>query len=187
MQTLTIVITSTREGRIGGTIAEWFTALARRHGKFAVELVDLKQLALPPLHEPNHPRKQQYLADHTKAWSATVAASDAFVFVVPEYNFSMPPAMLNALDYLYAEWNYKPASFVSYGGVSGGLRSVQMAKQALTALNMMPIVEAVALPFAAKQIDAQGVFVASESAERSATAMLDELVRWAAALATLRS
>ena len=55
----------------------------------------------------------------------------------------MPPTLLNAIDFVYSEWNYKPASFVSYGGVSGGLRSTQMAKVPLTSVKVMPIFEQV--------------------------------------------
>ena len=59
----------------------------------------------------------------------------------------MPPALVNALDTLYREWTYKPVGFVSYGGVSGGIRSVQTAKLMVTGFKMMPMVEAVNIPF----------------------------------------
>ena len=111
--------------------------------------------------------------------------ADAYVFVVPEYNYGMPPALLNALDYVYYEWHYKAVGFVSYGGISGGLRSVQMAKPVITTLRMMPIPEAVSVPFYAKLVT-DGTFAPGESAERSATAMLDELLKWTGALAPLR-
>jgi NAD(P)H-dependent FMN reductase len=185
MLKLHVIIASTRPGRIGLPIGNWFLERAKAHGKFEVALVDLKEVNLPLLDEPKHPKLGQYEHAHTKAWSATVKAGDAFVFVTPEYNFSVAPALLNALDYLYTEWNYKPAAFVSYGGISGGLRAVQMAKQTLTTLNMMPIVEAVALPFGGKQIEG-GVFVGTEANDKAASAMLDELLRWAEALAPMR-
>ena len=105
-------------------------------------LIDLADFNLPVYDEPLHPRLQKYEHAHTRAWSESVNAADAYVFVTPEYNFSAPPSSLvNALNFVYKEWNYKPAAFVSYGGVSGGLRSVQMAKQIVTALKMMPMTE----------------------------------------------
>ena len=185
MLKLHVIIASTRPGRIGLPIGTWFAERAKAHGKFDVTLVDLKEVALPLFDEPKHPRFQQYEHAHTKAWSETVKAADAFVFVTPEYNFSPAPTLLNALDYLFKEWSHKPASFVSYGGISGGLRAVQMAKLPLTALNMMPIAEAVAIPFAMKQVT-DGVFQGSETNEKSANGMLDELHRWAEALAPMR-
>ena len=115
-----------------------------------------------------------------------MAAADAFLFVTPEYNYSMPPALLNALDYLFREWAYKPAAFVSYGGQSGGMRSVQSAKPVLTSLKIMPLPEAVAIPFMSKFIK-DGRFEADESQAKAGVAMLDELHKWAGALAPLRA
>lgn len=182
---LLVVVTSTREKRGGLAVANWFDAFAKKHARFSTELADLLTVGLPLLDEPNHPTQRKYEHDHTKAWSAKVSAADAFVFVVPEYNYGMPPALLNALDYLYHEWSYKPAAFVSYGGVSGGLRSVQMAKPVLTTLKMMPIPEGVAVPSYTKHL-AEGVFEPGDVLDKSATTLLDELLRWTTALATLR-
>jgi len=183
---LEILVTSTREGRGGLAVGQWFETFAKRRAGFATELVDLASVGLPHLDEPNHPMQRRYERPHTKAWSEQIAAADAFVFVVPEYNHGMPPALLNALDFLYQEWNYKPAAFVSYGGVSGGVRSVQMAKPVLTALKMMPIPEGVAVPFYTKHVSETGVFDPGDTLDKSAATTLDELARWAKALATMR-
>lgn len=183
---LDIIVASTREERVGPSIGAWALERARGHGGFEVELVDLKMVNLPLLDEPKHPRFRQYQHAHTKAWSAVVDAADAFVFVTPEYNYGMPPALLNALDYLSAEWAYKPAAVVSYGGVSGGLRSAQMTKQMLPSLRMVPILEAVSIPFFRNFMDTEGRFAGDETQEKAATAMLDELARMAAALTPLR-
>jgi len=186
MAKLGVVVGSVREGRVGLPIAEWFMERARQHAGFDVELLDLKIINLPMFAERTHPRLQQHEGEQQKAWSATVAPLDAFVFVTPEYNYSTAPALLNALDYLSAEWAYKPVGFVSYGGISGGLRAVQMAKLTVTALRMVPIVEAVNIPFVAKLVE-DGAFKHTDVHDKSAAVMLDELVRWAGALATLRA
>jgi NAD(P)H-dependent FMN reductase len=135
------LITSTRPGRQGPAVARWFHAVAAEHGGFDASLVDLADFKLPVFDEPNHPSAQEYRHAHTRAWSDSVATADAFVFVTPEYNAGPPPSLLNALDYLYREWNCKPVAFVSYGGVSGGQRAVQMLKQIVTTLKMMPMAE----------------------------------------------
>jgi NAD(P)H-dependent FMN reductase len=184
---LAVVITSTREERVGPVIADWFIERARAHGKFDLQRIDLKEVNLPLLDEPKHPRFRQYQHAHTKAWSATVDGADAFVFITPEYNYSMPPALLNAIDYVLHEWAYKPAGFVSYGGASGGTRSVQVAKQVLTSVKVMPMVEAVTLPFFRNLMSPDGKLAPGEANEKAAAAMLDELHRWAEALAPLRT
>lgn len=183
---LDIIVASTRQERVGPSIAAWALEHAQGHGKFEVEIVDLKTVNLPLLDEPKHPRLRQYQHAHTKAWSAIVDAADAFVFVTPEYNFGMAPALLNALDYLSVEWAYKPGAIISYGGASGGMRSAQMTKQMLPSLRMVPIVESVAIHFFKNFMDAEGRFVGDETQQKTATAMLDELFRMADALTPLR-
>jgi NAD(P)H-dependent FMN reductase len=107
--------------------------------------------------------------------------------VTPEYNYGPPASLINALDYLYTEWNYKPAGFVSYGGISGGLRSVEVTKQVVATLKMMPIPEGVPIPLVSQLIGTDGAFAAGDLHEKSVTMMLDELVRWAEALRVLRA
>lgn len=114
---LQTIIASTRPGRLSPAIARWFHDYATNHSDFDTELVDLADFDLPVYDEPIHPFKQQYEHEHTKRWSQSVAAADAYVFVAPEYNHSPSPALVNAMDFVYREWNYKPCGFVSYGGV----------------------------------------------------------------------
>jgi len=180
------IVASTRPGRIGPSIAQWFNDFAAEHGKFEPVLVDLAEFNLPVFDEPEHPRLRNYHHAHTRAWSESVAEADAFVFVTPEYNFAPPPSLLNALNYLVAEWQYTPAGFVSYGGISGGLRAVQMTKQILTTFKMMPIMEGVPMPMVFQNLE-NGKLKPSDIYKTSATAMLDELHVWAEALKTVRA
>ena len=180
-----VIIASTRPNRVGLPVGKWFFERAKQHGKFDLEWVDLAEVNLPFMDEPNHPMLRQYTKPHTKAWSELVGRADAYTFVTPEYNYSAPPALLNALNYVYHEWNYKPAAFVSYGGASGGLRSVQVTKQSVTAAKMMAIPEGVALPFAPKSLK-EGVFDPGDVQDAAVTKMLDEALRWATALKPMR-
>jgi NAD(P)H-dependent FMN reductase len=186
MPVLKIIIASTREGRVGAAVGRWFTPVARSHGGFTVEVIDLAELDLPMMNEPHHPKLQRYTHEHTRAWSATVAAADAFVFVMPEYNYSFTAPLKNAIDYLFAEWEHKPVGLVSYGGVSGGLRAAQMIKQVVTTMSMMPLTEAVTIPMVRSLVGEDGEITGTQMMETSATAMLDALVRWTAALTSLR-
>lgn len=180
------VICSTRPGRVGPAVAHWFHDVAQRHGRFDCELIDLAEFDLPVYDEPHHPKLQRYENEHTKRWSASVSAADAYVFVTPEYNYGPSPAFVNAIDYVFKEWNYKPCGFVAYGGVSGGLRAAQMERLIATNVKMMPLFEGVSVQWVAKQLDANGRFISNESIENSANTMLDELVRWAEGLRTIR-
>ena len=187
MPTLQIVIASTRPGRVGLPVGQWFEGQARAHGGFDVDVADLAEIGLPFMDEPNHPRLRAYTHDHTKAWSARVDAADAFVFVTPEYNYGMVAPLKNAIDFLHQEWSHKPVGFVSYGGVSAGTRGVQMAKQVVTTLGMVPVQEAVSIPFVTQFIDDDGVVQANETMEKASQAMLDGLLRMESALRVLRA
>ena len=182
---LQVVIASTRPGRIGPAFARWFVDLAQQEDLFEIEVVDLAEVDLPFMDEPHHPRLHRYKHQHTKDWSATVGRADAFVFVTPEYNYGYNAVLKNALDFLHSEWADKPVGFLSYGGVAAGTRSVQQLKQVVTALRMMPVVEAVNVPFAAQLLDADREVRANDAMILGAEAMLRELARLAVLLRQL--
>jgi len=183
---LSVIVTATRPGRKGLAIGEWFADRAAAHPDVSeVQLLDLAKIDLPILDEPNHPRLERYVNDHTKAWSRLIDQSDAFVFILPEYNHAAPPAFFNCVDYLSREWGYKPAGIVSYGGVSGGLRAAQTAKPVLATVKVVPLVEQVVITMVAEHFG-DGKFEATERHDAGADTMLTELARWSAALSTLR-
>ncbi len=184
---LLIIVASTRPGRVGLPVSRWVRERAERHGGFTVEVADLAQINLPFMDEPNHPRLRQYTQQHTKDWSATVDRADAFVFVMPEYNHAFNAPLKNAIDYLVQEWGYKPVGLVSYGGVSGGLRAVQLLKPTLSGLRMTPLTEAVPIPWVQSLIGDDGTFQATEQLDDAARGMFDALARWAPVLGALRT
>lgn len=183
---LKVIIGSTRPTRKGPIVADWFLKIAKQHSDFEVELLDLKEIDLPLMDEPNHPRLREYTKEHTKKWSKTIDEADAYVFVTPEYNYGRPATIKNAMDYLFEEWQEKPVGFVSYGGVSGGTRAVQELKLTITTLGMMPLPQAVNIPFFTQFINDNDVFEANEPLEKSANVMMDKLQSWTKALKGMR-
>ncbi len=183
---LKIIIASTRPGRKGPLIAHWFLDILKQHSDFEVEVLDLKEINLPFLDEPEHPRLQNYKHGHTKKWSGIINSADSFIFITPEYNFGYPATLKNALDYLFHEWQEKPVGFVSYGGVSAGTRAVQAIKQTVTTLGMVPLMQAVNIPFFTQLINEDGVFEGNANLEKSARSMLKQLLRWTKALKEMR-
>jgi NAD(P)H-dependent FMN reductase len=182
---LLIVIASTRPGRIGLPVANWFRKAADEHGGFDIEVADLAEERLPLLDEPKHPRLREYQHEHTKRWSAKVDAADAFAFVMPEYNYSFNGALKNAIDYLFAEWAHKPVALVSYGGISAGTRAAAAIRIPLSALGVVVVTLAVSIPFP-HQFLADGVIEPNEIMTDSAKAALVETHRLAVNLARLR-
>jgi NAD(P)H-dependent FMN reductase len=182
---LATIAASTRPGRVGIHVARWIHGVAEGHDAFDARLVDLAEVGLPLYDEPKHPRLRKYEHEHTRRWSAIVDAADAFVFVMPEYNNSPTPALLNALDFVYSEWAYKPVGLVSYGGVSGGLRAAQAIKLTMAPLSLVPVNDGVVIPFVSNHVT-DDVFTPTEINEKAAGVMLDSVARYAEALKPLR-
>jgi len=181
-----IVVGSVRDGRIGLPIAEWVRDVVKQHGGFETDWADLKEIGLPLMTEPNHPRLRKYTQASTIAWSERVDAADAFVFVQPEYNFSFSPALKNALDHLSQEWWRKLLGTVSYGGISGGTRGAAALRVPEVALGIVPTTANVEIPWAAKQV-ADGRFTPLDSQVRILERMLTELAELDSALSPLRA
>ncbi|HEY0258614.1 MAG TPA: NAD(P)H-dependent oxidoreductase [Lacisediminihabitans sp.] len=186
MPQLMIVVGSVRPGRIGLPIARWVESAALAHGAFEIDVVDLAELDLPFMDEPNHPRLRSYTQQHTIDWSARVDAADAIVFVTPEYNHSFSPALKNAIDYLHTEWSHKPAGFVSYGGVSAGTRGVIALQPALVGLGVVLSQPNVEINFPGKQLNDDGEFEPTEQQASVAAALLTELAALAGVLKPLQ-
>jgi NAD(P)H-dependent FMN reductase len=187
MPKLMVVIASTRPTRVGLPVGRWFVDRATERGSFDVDVVDLAELDLPFMDEPEHPRFARYVHDHTKRWSARVAAADAFVFVTPEYNHGYNAPLKNAIDFLHREWEHKPVGFVSYGGVAAGTRAVQQLKPVVAVLRMTPLTDAVYIPWVNQHLDEERRFQPSDSMETAAGTMLQALEQYEAALRPLRS
>ncbi|MHB1087428.1 MAG: NADPH-dependent FMN reductase [Acidimicrobiales bacterium] len=170
---LHVIVASTRPGRSGFAIAQWFFDLALAHGAFDVELVDLAVVDLPLYNEPRQPITRHYEFEHTKQWSATVSRGDAFVVVMPEYNHSYNAALKNALDYLYHEWHDKPVGLVSYGGGALGARAIEAIKPVLSALGLNYAGE-LSISLARSPVS-EGVFSNDAQLEARAIKLLDEL------------
>lgn len=179
---LQVIIGSVRQGRGCSAIAEWFEEVAQKDRRFVVERVDLAELKLPLMDEPNHPRLRQYIHAHTKRFSEIIDRGDAYVFVTTEYNYAIPGALKNALDYLSAEWAGKPMCAVAYGGISGAARAVEDLRRVAVALKMVPLVQGVVCPLYGQQRDEEGRFIPNATQIAAAAETLDTLADWGAML-----
>ena len=164
---LALIYGSTRPGRFCDTIAAWAQAEIARHGRFTTTAIDTAQA--PPDHFAN-----------------SLRAADAFVVLVPEYNHGYPAPLKALIDAHYDEWQAKPVAFVSYGGVSGGIRAVEQLRQVFAELHAVTMRDAVSFANAAEQFDDRGELRMPTRARRSAATMLARLQWWATVLRDAR-
>jgi len=175
-----VIIGSTREGRFGPTVAHWFGEQAAPRDDMAVDLIDLAEMNLPAAYPKQFgPEVQAYLARLDQA--------DAFVVVTPEYNHSFPAALKQAIDLAKREWQAKPVAFVSYGGMSGGLRAVEHLRQVFAELHAVTMRDTVSFHNYRRQFDEAGRPVDTAGTSAAAKTLLDQLAWWAVALRTARA
>ncbi|OLT47579.1 hypothetical protein BJF85_15545 [Saccharomonospora sp. CUA-673] len=181
---LAVVIGSIRPERFGPTVATWFAAEARRHGDFDVELVDLAEYDLPMELAGNDPNAEP--PAEVARLGARLAAADAFVLVTPVYNRSYSAALKTAIDWFYGEWTLRPVSFVSYGGITGGLTAIEHLRGVFPEFPAVTVKNFIALANYWTVFDHDGRPVDSEGLRVPAVAVLDELAWWAPMLREAR-
>lgn len=143
-QNVKLIIGSTRQNRIGADVAAWVTQQAEAAG-ITLEVLDLKEIALPIFDAPVPPAMGPTETTEGKAWAETIGSADGFIVVTPEYNRSVPSSLKNAIDYLAEEWTDKPAVIVSYGFKDGGLSATSHLKDIFGWLKVDVIEPTVAL------------------------------------------
>lgn len=184
MTRIAVILGSTRPGRNGEAVARWVHDIAVRRGDAEYELVDVADYGLPLLDEPVPPSMGRYSRPHTLAWAEKIGSFDGYVFVTAEYNHSIPAALKNAIDYLFAEWNNKAAGFVSYGSV-GGTRAVEHLRLVMAELRVATVRAQVALSLFRDFADLSR-FEPGPRRAGEVGVVLDEVLAWSTALAPLR-
>ena len=190
MTRIAIIIGSTRPGRRGRAVAEWVAAVsAQEQPTVDFEIVDLADFELPLLDEEQPALFGRYGHAHTRRWAEAIAGYDGFVFVTPEYNHSIPGALKNALDFIYAEWNNKAAGFVGYG-LHGGARAVEHLRLILAELKVATVRTQVGLSlhddFTLTVPTEPGAFTPGAHQHRALSGLLDDVVVWSRALQPVR-
>ena len=92
-------------------------ALEARNDGHEYLLIDILEQDLNPNTgvPPRMVADGDYADEKTRAWAELIGGVDAFIFVTPEYNASIPGPMKDAYDLLFAEWTGKPIGFIGYG------------------------------------------------------------------------
>jgi len=187
MPKIKVILGSNRPNRFGVQPAEWLMKVAQNVKGAEFELIDLAELNLPFMDEPESPLVRAYQNDHTKEWSKTIDEADGFVFVTAEYNHGYTAVMKNAIDYLYHEWAHKPVAFLSYGAVAGGARAVEQLRAVVGHLSMYDITEHVIMREYYMNMNEQGAYKFDERQEKSARNMLTRLSYWADVMKAARA
>lgn len=174
---IAIIVGSNRPGRFGGKVAPWFIGEAKKNDRIEIDVIDLVDIKFPT---------DLSGSAETDAFKQRIAAADGFIVITPEYNHSFPGYLKIAIDSVHDEWKTKPVGFVSYGGVSGGLRAVEGLRLVFAELHSPTIRDAVSLHNPWQQFAEDGTVESAETINQTAAYVLNELIWWARTLKTGR-
>ncbi|WP_454852316.1 NADPH-dependent FMN reductase [Rhizobium binxianense] len=176
---LAIIYGSTRQGRICDRVVRWLVRELARYPQFEADLIDPLDFALPVTQETDH--------SEVARLGARLAMADAFIIVTPEYNHSFTAPLKFLIDLFSDPWQGKPISFVSYGGISGGLRAVEQLRLVFAELHAVTIRDSVSFSAPWSRFDEDGNLDRPDDALRLLSRMMARLEWWAHALRTART
>jgi NAD(P)H-dependent FMN reductase len=171
-QRIAVIVCSTREGRVGDSVAAWFADIAKRRDDIEVDVVDLVDFDFPA-------RYPAEVTAEMNRFTSAIGRADGFVVVTPEYNRGVPASLKQAIDFAYDEWHAKPVGFVSYGCRSRGFHAVAALRVVFTDLHTHAVRGEVALDLMENE--------PGPAQEPAATTMLDQVVWWGEALRAARA
>lgn len=181
---LAVITGSVRDGRFGPTVATWVTSLAKERDDLLVDAIDLADHPLP--HELSR-KPGEDVARVLAGVSPRLADADAFIVVTPEYNHSFPASLKSLIDWHGKEWAAKPVGFVSYGGLSGGLRAVEQLRQVFAEVHAVSVRDVVSFHNCWGQFDETGGLKEPAGATAAAATLFDQLGWWGHALREARA
>ncbi|MFF0742466.1 NADPH-dependent FMN reductase [Streptomyces sp. NPDC004111] len=179
-----VIVASNREGRFAPVISQWFLSRAEDFGGLEIDVVDVADITLPTALAF---RPSDAVRAERSRIGARLTAADAFVVITPEYNHSYPAGLKNLIDWYGTEWHAKPVGFVSYGGLSGGLRAVEHLRQVFAELHAVTIRDTVSFHGPWGQFDDDGRHTDPDECNTAAKSLLDKLSWWALALRDAKS
>lgn len=174
---LTVVLASTRNGRRGEKIGDWFLPIAKEDSRFEVTLADLKEYALPFYEdevEPSDREDKKYPDPKVQAWSDVIDGSDAVIFIMPEYNRTVSAPLKNSIDHLYYEWLDKPVGLVGYGS-RGAQEAIDSLSNLIRILRWKVAPSIVGIQQVKKSLDENGKLIDDEQYRKAAQQMLTQL------------
>jgi chromate reductase len=142
-------------------------------GDATLEVFDLE--GIPPFNQD----LEQQPSEQVREFKAKIRAADAILIVTPEYNYSIPGVLKNAIDWAsrpYGDnaFDGKPVAVMGASvGMLGTARAQYDLRRSFVFLNMFPLNQ----PFAQDKVDSNGR-VTDEKTRKKIRELLESLVAW---------
>ena len=177
MANILVVTGSVRPNSANSKVVPVVVAAAEAKGA-AVTVADLGELNLPFFNDPVPPSAPEFAStdDRVQTWTKMVADADGVVLVTPEYNHTMSPVQLNAIDWVFKEWEDKPVALIGYGWRSGAGQAHATAREALAVNLKAKVGDEQANMFFMKDLKPDGSVLDKATVEGKIGAAIDELL-----------
>ncbi len=176
---LAIIYGSTRPGRLCDKVVSWVARELAHYPLIDIDPIDPLEFDLPFQHDREHAG--------VAALSERLSDADAFIVVTPEYNHSFTASLKFLLDLIYEPWHGKPVAFVSYGGISGGLRAVEQLRLVFAELHAVTVRDTVSFANPWGRFAEDGSLDNPIDARQSLVRMIARLQWWSNALKPARA
>lgn len=176
---IALILGSARHGRRCEPIARWVRSEIEAANDLVVDTIDPQHMPLSLTDQPLPRHSWQNL-------ETRLHKADAFVVVTPEYNHGYTGALKQVIDAAQAPWRAKPVGFVSYGGVSGGLRAVEQLRQVFSELHTTTLADTLSIAHIGQHMAIDDRFAATDTHVRRLDTLIDRLRWWAVALRNAR-
>ncbi len=128
---------------------------------------------------------EKQMPEKVKEFKAKIKGADAILIATPEYNYSMPGVLKNAIDWAsrpYGDNSFEGKSVAIMSaspGMFGGARAQYHLRQTFVFLDMHPVNKPeVMVPFAHEKVNEQGIIV-DETTREKIKDLLESLDAWA--------
>lgn len=172
-----ILIGSARENRVADRVLKWLLPELTKYPDFSIRLADARDFDAGGV-------KRRAAA---RLLESDVSAADAVIVLTPEYNHSFPAPLKAMLDSLGEPWKKKPVAFISYGGISGGLRAVEQLRLVAAELDMADVRETVSIQSPWTNLDEEGEPRFPEQLNASLARQMTALAWWGYSLRAARN
>lgn len=177
MSNILVVTGSVRPDSVNQKVVPLVVAELEKQGA-TVTVADLGELSLPFYDAPVPPTAPEFETTHenVKQWTQLVANADGVVLVTPEYNHTLAPVQLNAIDWIGGEWEGKKIALVGYGWTSGAGQAHATAREALSVVLKANVGDYQANLFFMKDLDPAGGIIDQENVDKKIAATVSELL-----------
>ncbi len=172
-----VILSTTREERSSDKVGEWVLSKANELTDAKFEIVDLRDYPMSFYGDG----KSKEIA---KKFNEKLRELDGYVFVVAEYNHSIPGVLKSALDWVYDAMANKAAGIVSYGAV-GGARAAEHLRLILGQLQVADVSRQVLLS-TFLDFNKDKELVPMDLQNKAISELFSQLLQWTKGLKTIR-